>query len=215
MSHEQSHEQEAERTDGQLESEAAASAERSDFTHPEIWVGSLADYNNGDLHGDWLDAAREPGAIHTDIQALLASGPAARRGETPEEWGIFDYEGFGPLQLAEYESIEQVSRLARGIAEHGSAFAAFAATEDEPASGQATVERFQESYQGHFNSVADYARQLADDLGYEQLLDEAVPESLRQYVQLNYQQLARDLELGGDIYAISAEEGGQYVFRNV
>ena len=109
---------------------------------PQIWVGSLADYNNGDLHGQWLDAAREPEEIHADIQAMLARGPAARRGEAPEEWGIFDYEDFGSLRLGEYESIEDVARLAAGIVEHGPAFAAWAeATERDKATVRASLRR--------------------------------------------------------------------------
>jgi Antirestriction protein (ArdA) len=49
----------------------------SSRTCRRIWVGSLADYNNGDLHWQWLDAARERAEIHADIQAMLARGPAA------------------------------------------------------------------------------------------------------------------------------------------
>jgi hypothetical protein len=73
----------------------SATPEQAPPDPPEIWVGSLADYNNGDLHGVWLNAAREPDEIHPDIQAMLATGPAAARGEAPEEWGLFDYQGFG------------------------------------------------------------------------------------------------------------------------
>lgn len=191
--------------------ESGASPEQPDFERPEIWIGSLADYNNGDLHGDWLDAAREAEDIHADIQDILASGAAARRGEAPEEWGIFDYQGFGALRIGEYESIEDVSHLARAIAEHGPAFAAWANGIDR---GEATVEGFQEAYQGRFDSVVDYARQLADDLGYEQLLNEALPDHIRSYVQVNYEQLAHDLQVGGDISSEFSDDGGVYIFRN-
>jgi antirestriction protein len=191
--------------------ESSDRPEKPDFERPEIWIGSLADYNNGDLHGGWLDAAREPAEIHADIQDILASGPAARRGEAPEEWAIFDHEGFGPLEIGEYESIEDVSRLARAIAEHGPAFAAWASGIDRD---EATAERFQEAYQGRFDSVVDYARQLADDLGYEQLLDEALPDHVRSYVQVNYEQLAHDLQVGGDISTEFSDDGGVHIFRN-
>ena len=43
-----------------------------------------------------------------------------------EEWAIHDFKGFGLAYISEYESPETVSRLARGIAEHGLAFAAWA-----------------------------------------------------------------------------------------
>ena len=33
-----------------------------------------------------------------------------------EEWAIHDYEGFGPLRLDEFESLENVAKVAAGIA---------------------------------------------------------------------------------------------------
>jgi antirestriction protein len=195
---------------GQSSDEQVASAEQSSCESPQIWVGSLADYNNGDLHGKWLDAAREPDEIHADIQTILASGPAARRGEAPEEWGIFDYEGFGSLRLGEYEAIENVARLAAGIIEHGPAFAAWA---EATVPDEATSEGFAEAYCGHFDSVAAYAEQLVDDVEGEEQLEAAMPEWLRSYITIDYDALAHDMELGGDIFTAPAEDGGVYVYN--
>src|SRR5215468_10906450 len=98
---------------------------------PQIWVGSLADYNDGRLHGAWLDAARDVAAIQGDIQAMLDASPLAREtGHPAEEWTILDFEGFGAFQLAEHETLEVVSRIGRGIAAHGLAYAAFAEVMD-------------------------------------------------------------------------------------
>ncbi|WP_375431020.1 antirestriction protein ArdA [uncultured Friedmanniella sp.] len=194
------------------ESQPGANPEHAEYEHPEIWIGSLADYNNGDLHGDWMDAARKPEEIHADIQRILASGPAARRGETPEEWGIFDHQGFGPLQLGEYERIEEVSRLAQAIATHGPAFAVFA-NDRVCDSEEATVERFRESYLGRYDSVVDYARQLASDLGFDDALDE-LRRDVRSYAKIDYELFAHDLQFGGDIIYAHSDEGGIYIFRN-
>lgn len=89
---------------------------------PAIYVASLADYNNGVLHGAWIDAAREPAAIKADIDAMLAQSrePAA------EEFAIHDYDQFGPCRIHEHDPIDLVARIARGIHEHGYAFAAWA-----------------------------------------------------------------------------------------
>ncbi len=38
---------------------------------PEIWVGSLADYNAGVLHGVWLDATLEPDELAAAVQFML------------------------------------------------------------------------------------------------------------------------------------------------
>ncbi|MDQ1744014.1 MAG: hypothetical protein QOE23_2353, partial [Pseudonocardiales bacterium] len=42
---------------------------------PRIWVASLSDYNNGVLHGAWIEAAREPEEIQADINTMLAASP--------------------------------------------------------------------------------------------------------------------------------------------
>lgn len=195
------------------EAQSSANPERPEYEHPAIWIGSLADYNNGDLHGDWMDATRDDEDIHAEIQRILAGGPAARRGEVPEEWGIFDHQGFGPLQIGVYDLIEEVSRLARAIAEHGPAFAAFASG-DLVDREDATVERFQEVYLGRFDSVVDYARQLTSDLGYDELLDHQLPNHVRSYVRIDYEQFAQDLQVGGDISCAPTDDGGFYLFRN-
>lgn len=179
---------------------------------PQIWVGSLSDYNNGILYGDWIDAARDATEVHADIQTMLVASPwAARSGEVAEEWGIFDYEGFGPASVQQHDSIDAVARVARGIAEHGLAFAAWASiTEDDD-----TLDSFEDAYLGHYDSAEGYVEQLIDDLGYEQLLDDAIPESLRPYVQIDIAGLARDMQIGGDISSVPADDGGVWIFHQL
>lgn len=188
--------------------EQASTPEQRQPDLPTIWVGSLADYNNGDLHGDWLDAARSAEDIHADIQAMLARGPAAARGDLPEEWGIFDYEGFGELRIGEYESIEYVSQVARGIAEHGPAFAAWA----DVMEAEDLLDGFTDTYLGHYDSLEAYAESWLDDAGYDRVLDEILPESIRGYVHFDAAAFGRDLRLEGDIHAVAAA-AGIYVFR--
>ena len=84
-----------------------------------------------------------PASATTTLAICTGRGSTPTRSQTPsgmvstrccgrrqqsgaEEWAVFDYEGFGPLRLSEYETVERISRLGRGIAEHGEAFAAFA-----------------------------------------------------------------------------------------
>jgi antirestriction protein len=176
---------------------------------PQIWVGSLSDYNNGVLYGAWMDAARDAVDIHTDIQAMLAASPtAARYGDVAEEWGIFDHEGFGPLRVGEHESIDYVSKVAQGIGEHGLAYAAWADVMEAPD----LLDGFEEAYLGHFDSVDAYVEQLVDDCGYNDTLDHVVPESLRPYVQINVAGMANDMQLGGDLHVVPAEPSGVWLF---
>jgi Antirestriction protein (ArdA) len=38
---------------------------------PRVWVGVLADYNNGRLYGTWMDATLEPDELHKAVQFML------------------------------------------------------------------------------------------------------------------------------------------------
>jgi antirestriction protein len=168
-------------------------------------VASLADYVAGRLHGVWLEADQDPGELRDQVAAMLGRSPEA----VAEEWAIHDYEGFGPVRLSEHESLERVAALAWGIAEHGSAYAHWAAIcgGEEAESGTA----FEERYLGYWRSVEDYAEHLLADLGYEELLERAVPDGLRPYVSFDYVGYARDLQLGGEI-TLSEGDGGVYLF---
>jgi len=180
--------------------------ERARETHePRIYVASLSDYNDGRLHGSWIDAAQEPDELDRAVGAMLSRSPISGA----EEFAIHDYENFGPLRLSEYESLETVSRIATGIAEHGPPFAHFAALVDSNDVDE--LDGFEDAYLGHFVSVQDYAEYLLDDLGYEELIDRTVPEHIRPYVHLDVEGFARDLELSGDVTA-SEGDGGVYVF---
>ena len=170
---------------------------------PRIYVASLSDYNAGRLHGRWIDA----GQIVDDVQREIAEMLDESRELVAEEYAIHDYEGFGPLQLGEYESIETLARIAEGIVEHGMAFAHWISCigiEDEDGR-----ERFDDVYLGCWDSMEQYAEQFVDDLGLERMVDEAVPDSLRGYVRIDIEGLARDLEIE---CATSRGEEGVYVF---
>ncbi|KJF16978.1 antirestriction protein ArdA [Acidithrix ferrooxidans] len=175
---------------------------------PRIYVASLSDYNDGYLHGTWINASQEPEDIHSAIQDMLTRSP------TPgaEEYAIHDYENFGPLKLGEYESIKTVSLLAQGITEHGVAYAHWAALVED--SSPEALGRFEDAYRGHFDSLVDYAGQLFDDFGYNDLIETIVPEHLRSYIRVDIEAFARDLELSGSI-STSEGDGGVYVFDEI
>jgi antirestriction protein len=177
---------------------------------PRIWVSSLADYNNGSLHGAWIEAAREPEEIQADIDAMLAASPwTAQTGEPAEEWAIHDRDGFGALRIGEHENLRWISTVGKGIAQHGLAFAAYAeVVEDEELLGS-----FDKEYLGHYDSLHTYLEQTINDLGYDRILDEVVPPKLRPYVKIDIDATARDLQFGGDLHVLAATEGGVWIFR--
>jgi len=79
-----------------------------------IYVACLAAYNNGCLHGRWIDATLGESHIWAQTRAMLAASPI----EEAEEWAIHDYEGFEGASVSEWASFESVAAMAEFIAEH-------------------------------------------------------------------------------------------------
>lgn len=176
---------------------------------PRIYVASLSDYNNGRLHGAWIDADQDADAIRAEIAAMLASGAPGS-----EEWAIHDYEGFCGIELSEYEDIERVAELAQAIAEHGGAFAAFYDNEYSR-DGQDMadiIEGFEEAYSGEFDDEDAFAWDFYTDI-YGDPTETDHP--LAAYMGPAVEAWGRDLFLGGDYWRVDAEHGGIYVFRNL
>lgn len=158
---------------------------------PRIYVADLAAYNNGKLHGEWIDAAQSPEAIHEEIAAMLATSPEP----FAEEWAIHDYEGFGDVKLHEYESIENVSRLAQLIEEHGGIFAALVSHFGNLSDLDAAEKAMSEDYQGEYDDLADWAYEVARQTQGE--------DALGPYANyIDWERVGHDAELGGDIFTI-------------
>jgi antirestriction protein len=171
---------------------------------PRIYVASLADYNNGRLHGQWLDAAQEPEALRAGVTEMLRTSPLPRA----EEWAIHDHEGFAGLAIHEYEDLARVSALAMGLRRHGAAFAAWASLKGSEA---AEVEDFDRQFVGHFASPAAFAERFLEDFGADSALHKHLPQWLRPYVRLDLETFGRDLDASGD-FLFAEGDGGVYVF---
>lgn len=104
--------------------------------------------------------------------------------------------------------------LAQAIAEHGEPFALWA---DDIGADYAAeqAERFDEVYIGHYESEVAFAEEMWEDSGYQQALEQAIPEPLRYYVEFDAEFYARDLRLGGDVTYLPASDGGVYVYWNI
>jgi antirestriction protein len=175
---------------------------------PRVWIASLSDYNDGHLHGAWVNADQEPEGIWSGINEVLATSP------TPgaEEWAIFDHMGFGPMVIDEFERVERISQLGLGIAEHGEPFAVFAHFLGE-GDGKELLEQFEDCYMGEWESTTAYVEEYLDSIGIETILDNAVPVSLREYVRVDVEAIIRDMDAEGSLLAIDAPEGSVYLFH--
>ncbi len=172
-------------------------------TAPRIYTACLASYNAGKLHGAWIDADQDADTIREAIAEMLKASPEAGA----EEWAIHDHEGFGGYPISEMESIDNVARIAELIDEHGAIFGELLAHKGGTDYLDNAEETMRDGYGGEWDSLEDYAANLAEDTG---ALKE-VPESLQRYI--DFAAWGSDMEYGGDIFTIEA--GGKvHVFDN-
>ena len=65
-----------------------------------IYAASLSDYNNGILHGAWIDADEDEGRMQSEVDSMLARSPTTKaHGEVAEEWAVHDHQGFQPVRV--------------------------------------------------------------------------------------------------------------------
>jgi antirestriction protein len=163
-----------------------------------IYVADLAAYNNGKLHGVWIDACDDVDDIQEQINKMLAESPEG----FAEEYAIHDYEGFGSYSLSEYAGLESVHELACFIDEHGDLGAELLAHFSSIDEARDAIE---DKYAGCYKSVADFAEELTEQ-------STQIPESIQYYI--DYERMGRDMEMGGDIFTIELAYGDVHIFWN-
>lgn len=172
---------------------------------PRIYVACLAAYNNGKLHGKWIDADQDEDDIWSAIKEVLASSPEPGA----EEWAVHDFECFAGVELGEYPSVSDVATIGHLIASDDDAELLIALTQH--LSGKVTTETLasakeykDENYQGHFDKLEDWAYGFAEDTGA----------NLGVYASyIDWERVAADAEMGGDIFSIDLD-GKVHVFWN-
>lgn len=163
---------------------------------PRIYVACLAAYNNGKLHGEWIDAAQDADDIQEAVTKMLAASPEP----DAEEWAIHDYEGFMGFPIEEWTGFEKIAEVAQALEEHGEAYALYVQN-----TGDDDVSNFEDAYAGCHPSELSYAEDLFDEI---YLPD--VPASVRYYI--DYEAFSRDLFIN-DYFSMDGSEG-THVYRN-
>lgn len=171
----------------------------TDTVTPKIHIACLAAYNNGILHGIWIPANEGTDTIHVTIYNVLKTSPIPNA----EEWAIHDYEGFGDLRIPEHCSVEKVTAMADLITKHGELAAEVLNHTDMDF--EYAKKLLTEGYIGVYDSVADYAEQLTEDTI-------RIPSQLAYYI--DYEAMARDMELNGDIFTLKAPNNQVHIFWN-
>jgi antirestriction protein len=130
-----------------------------------IYVACLAAYNNGRLHGDWIDLEGDidEEGIQEGIDWILSHSPEPGA----EEYAVHDSAGLpGYLSQTEWPALGELVAWVDGLsayADEDNREAYRLACEDQ---GQTlTEDDFRETYCGTYSSGEDYAQELAEELG--------------------------------------------------
>ncbi len=166
------------------------------ITKPRIYVACLAAYNNGYLHGKWINADQDKSQIHKEISQMLEQSPISNA----EEWAIHDYEGFEGAELFEYSSIENVVTLVEFINEHGRLGAELLNHFDNDFDD---TNKALENHAGEYESLADFARELTEQ-------STKIPQNIAYYI--DYDAMAKDMEMSGDVFTIELRFDQSHVF---
>jgi antirestriction protein len=134
--------------------------ECTDENTPKIYVACLSAYNNGYLHGLWVDATQEPEDIQDDIKWMLSWSPVVDD-EACDEWAIHDYENWMGIEINECEDISQLTELANILQEHGKPFAYYYSYYGN----DVKVKDFEEYYLGLYESEEDFVYQQWEESG--------------------------------------------------
>ena len=162
----------------------------------KIYVADLAAYNNGYLHGVWIDATTDIEDMQDQIRKMLATSPV----EGAEEYAIHDYEGFEGYSIEEYTGLENVHEVANFINEYPEFGAGLLSHFGDLDDAKKAAE---ESYCGSYTSLAEYAQQLTEDTT-------EIPQSLQYYI--DYDSMAKDMEINGDVFTIETSFQEVHIF---
>ena len=162
-----------------------------------IYVADLAAYNNGKLHGVWIDALEDLDDIQDQINEMLKNSPE----QDAEEYALHDYEGFSGYGLGEYAGIETAHEIACFIDDYptigGELLNYFGGSLDD------AKKAAEENYSGCYKSLADYAEELTEETTQ-------IQENLSFYI--DYERMGRDMELSGDVFTIETAFDEVHIF---
>lgn len=132
---------------------------------PKVWIGCLAAYNNGRLHGEWVTVPEDADELFAEIKRVLAASPEPGA----EEWFFADNEDFHPWNIGEWPDVRKLVLAAKLIRERGEAVAIWLNNDDSPLNEcddyDDLEERFNEAYAGEWDSEAAYARDFVENCG--------------------------------------------------
>ena len=159
-------------TDTDIEQLHPSLGKKNDDT-PRVYVACLGCYNEGVLHGKWMDAdelesewEREGRCFTSGFYPMTACKKLYH-----DEWAIHDSEY---IQCSEHPDINDLVNTMRAFEEHGDGFREWYNHCGEQYGDP--VEAWEDRYQGEYDSEKAFAEEWAEMCGYLSLLEGKVGE---------------------------------------
>lgn len=173
---------------------------------PAIYVACLSAYNNGCLHGEWInfeDIGNDYDELMERINAMLARSPYPGG-----EWAVHDHMCWHGIDVGEWPDLQELCDIAEAF--QTSDYPAELIGEVHANMGYAdvadTIRWMEDNYLGQYESLADYCEQLHRDCYGD------IPRHLEYYI--DWESMGRDSELNGDIQAYTLSPCEVHIFSN-
>ncbi|WNV83466.1 antirestriction protein ArdA [Umezawaea sp. Da 62-37] len=167
-----------------VEQQRATDAERHPTYEQRVYVADLDSLRRTIHHGLWVDANQAPADLKADVTAMLDSSPTV--GAT--RWAVGAAKDLAGLDLTGSSDTALISRLARGVHQHGAAYSAWASIAGTDDHDQ--LDKFANFHVASYDSREAWMRDIADDLGWANHLDRAVDPMLRPFLRIDYEAMA-------------------------
>lgn len=177
------------------------------MTELRIYAACLASYNNGTLHGTWIDCeGKDADELRDEVAAMLRASrypnvtvehpETGEQVPSAEEFAIHDTEGFGQL-VGEFTSLDDVAAIVEAIDDDADGLRMIAL--------RYLIESNGETLSAALDKLADVhvSEQEPKDWAYDRFDEtheggvDGLPEMIRAYI--DWEDVARDAELNGEI----------------
>jgi antirestriction protein len=175
---------------------------------PKVWIGCLAAYNAGELHGRWVQATDldelESARVH-----VIRTSPVWKSGGMAEEHAVMDYDGFGSLSaaLGEWPDFKTLAVVGEAIEKHGEVFIAYVEA-CEPTLNDEVASGFDDAYRGEWDSENAYAEDFISECGFAGV--QQIPDELLPYLDMDM--IAREIFRHGPMISRPSASGRVHVF---
>lgn len=164
---------------------------------PQIYVACLAAYNNGFLHGEWIDASEGIEHVRERIKWILLDSPMQEEKEPCEEWAIHDYQNFGNYKVTEYHDLEDLCEIAEFLKECENFPEEVVSWLVDDYGIRGARNKMDDDFIGEFDSTTDLAYHYVEETELLSGLNSCIEN------YFDYESFGRNLELNGDVISFS------------